>query len=78
MISFRYALTLTFVLTLTSNTPGQIPWSNFRGPGGQGIDFKANPPIKWGQTENIAWKTPLPGPGASSPIVWNDRIYVTC
>jgi len=78
MISFRYALTLTFVLTLTSHTPGQIPWSNFRGPGGQGIESKANPPIKWGQTENIAWKTPLPGPGASSPIVWNDRIYVTC
>jgi len=35
-------------------------------------------PVTWSDNENIAWKTALPGPGASSPIVFGDRIYVTC
>jgi hypothetical protein len=49
----------------------------FRGPNGQGIDSESKPPTQWSQTENLAWKIPLPGPGASSPIVWKDRIYLT-
>ncbi|HTN77565.1 MAG TPA: PQQ-binding-like beta-propeller repeat protein [Pirellulaceae bacterium] len=53
-------------------------WSAFRGPTGQGISSATNLPIAWSVTENIAWKTPLPGPGASSPVVFGDRIYVTC
>lgn len=36
-----------------------------------------NLPVTWSGTENIAWKRELPGPGASSPAVWNDRIYIT-
>jgi outer membrane protein assembly factor BamB len=35
-------------------------------------------PLQWSDSENIAWKARLPGPGASSPIVYGDRIYVTC
>jgi outer membrane protein assembly factor BamB len=35
-------------------------------------------PVTWSDSENIAWKTALPGPGASSPIVFGDRIYLTC
>jgi len=35
-------------------------------------------PVTWSDDENIVWKTALPGPGASSPIVFGDRIYVTC
>ncbi|MEN9672113.1 MAG: hypothetical protein RL553_378 [Planctomycetota bacterium] len=50
----------------------------FRGPNGQGIDSESKPPTQWSQTENLAWKIPLPGPGASCPIVWKDRIYLTC
>lgn len=34
-------------------------------------------PTKWSSTENIAWKVPMPGPGASSPVVFGDRIYLT-
>src|SRR5581483_11658059 len=39
-------------------------------------DDKAHP-LKWGPKENIAWKVELPGPGASSPVVWRDRVFVT-
>jgi outer membrane protein assembly factor BamB len=35
-------------------------------------------PLNWSLDENLAWKTPMPGPGASSPVVFGDRIYITC
>lgn len=53
-------------------------WSRFRGPSGMGLASAGDVPLSWGADENIAWKAPLPGPGASSPIVFGDRIYLTC
>ena len=52
-------------------------WPRFRGPDGSGISAATNVPLVWSDTENIAWKAELPGRGASSPIVWQDRVYVT-
>ncbi len=53
-------------------------WPCFRGPGGAGRSEADQLPLTWSQSENLAWKTPLPGPGASSPIVKGDRVYLTC
>jgi outer membrane protein assembly factor BamB len=53
-------------------------WPGFRGPFGNGVSPKTTLPLKWGPDENIAWKMKLPGPGASSPIVWQDQVFVTC
>ena len=53
-------------------------WSAFRGADGQGDAGKAQLPLQWGENENIAWKTELPGPGASSPVVHGRHVYVTC
>lgn len=53
-------------------------WSSFRGPGGMGITDAVDLPTTWSTTENVVWQAPLPGPGASSPVVYNDRIYLTC
>jgi outer membrane protein assembly factor BamB len=53
-------------------------WRQFRGPGGEGISVEKGLPLHWSSKENIAWKTKLPGPGASSPIVTGDRVFVTC
>ena len=58
-------------------TPMSGDWSRFRGPAGDGSSSATELPLNWSATENIAWKTPLPGPGASSPIVWQDRVYLT-
>jgi outer membrane protein assembly factor BamB len=52
-------------------------WARFRGPTGQGVSDAKGLPVEWGQDENIAWKAPLPGPGASSPAVFGERIYIT-
>lgn len=44
-------------------------WPQFRGGAGNGISSERNLPVKWSATENLKWKTKLPGPGHSSPIV---------
>ena len=52
-------------------------WTRFRGPNGQGISGATGLPVHWSDTENIAWKTDIPGEGWSSPIVWDDYIFLT-
>lgn len=52
-------------------------WPQFRGPNGNATAATSNPPITWSDSENIAWKTKLPGRGASSPVVFGNRIFLT-
>jgi hypothetical protein len=53
-------------------------WPQFRGPGGQGVAEATGLPVTWSDQENLAWKTALPGYGASSPIVLGEWVFVTC
>lgn len=53
-------------------------WPQFRGPGAQGQTDATGLPLRWGDGQNIRWQTTLPGPGASSPITWGDRVFLTC
>ena len=52
-------------------------WPRWRGPSGQGLVSDTGYPDRWSDSENIVWKTPVPGNGNSSPIVWGDRIFLT-
>ncbi len=52
-------------------------WPGWRGPTADGVTPEKNFPIKWSANDNIAWKTPIPGRGHSSPVVWGDRVFVT-
>ncbi|MFA6239317.1 MAG: PQQ-binding-like beta-propeller repeat protein [Candidatus Hydrogenedentales bacterium] len=52
-------------------------WPQFRGPGGRGISESSALPEQWSATENVAWKTDIPGRGWSSPIVWGNRVFLT-
>jgi outer membrane protein assembly factor BamB len=61
-----------------ASTAAAADWPGFRGPHGSGISDEKDLPTKWGDKENLVWKTDLPGPGASSPIVWGDKVFVTC
>ena len=59
---------------LPAADPGQ--WPKWRGPGDDGM-ARTDAPLRWSDTENIKWKTTIPGRGHSSPVVWGDRIFVT-
>lgn len=52
-------------------------WPRFRGPDGAGLAGDAAVPVRW-TDEDYHWRVNLPGPGHSSPVVWGNRIYVTC
>lgn len=52
-------------------------WPQFRGPESRGVADDANLPDRWSATENIAWKSDVPGRGWSSPVVWGNRIFLT-
>lgn len=53
-------------------------WPAFRGPNGDGVSSETNVPLYWGPDQNIQWKTPLPAPGNSSPIVSKGKVFLTC
>jgi outer membrane protein assembly factor BamB len=54
-------------------------WPNWRGPGFDGVVHEgAGYPTRWSNSENVVWKIDLPGKGASTPVVWENRIILTC
>ena len=57
--------------------PSENHWAQWRGPLGTGEAPHADPPTSWSETENVKWKTAIPGKGHSTPIVWGDTVFVT-
>jgi outer membrane protein assembly factor BamB len=52
-------------------------WPRWRGPSGQGLVAGTNYVDTWSYTTNVKWKVPVPGRGHSSPIVWNNHLFLT-
>ena len=52
-------------------------WPQFRGPTGQGHSAEAGLPLEWSESQNVVWKTPVPGRGWSSPVVAGGRVWLT-
>lgn len=84
-MSTRWYLELAVVIGIAASAAaqtrpgaGDASWMQFRGPGGLGIAAAAKPPVTWAEDKNVLWKTPMPGAGASSPIVVGNRVFVTC
>jgi outer membrane protein assembly factor BamB len=69
---------MQFSLALVAISASLVGWPQFRGPDGAGISPGKGLPTTWNQAQNVDWKLALPGPGASSPIVFGDHVYVTC
>jgi len=51
-------------------------WPQWRGPTLNGISTEKNLPVKWSPEENVAWKLAMPGLSGSTPIIWNDRVFL--
>ena len=84
LVHLRYAITTAAVLLvcLVVASPmlsrGSDNWPSFRG--GDALSVAGDDPrlpLTWSTTENVVWKTPIPGLGWSSPVVWGDRIFIT-
>ena len=77
--NLRVAVAALLLTILTNLTFAADDWTRFRGPNGTGIAVAdAALATAWSDTQNIQWKTALPGPGSSSPIVCGQRVFVTC
>lgn len=76
--SRRNLLGLAFACALPSAALAQN-WPSFRGANASGVADGQDPPATWdaGTGKNLAWKTPIPGLGHSSPVVWGRRLFLT-
>ena len=61
-------------LPLQSNAASQ--WPSWRGPQANGVATDAHPPIQWSETNHVQWKVALPGRGSSTPILWDDQVFI--
>lgn len=52
-------------------------WPQFRGPTGQGVSAAKLAPIAWSEEEGVAWRTPIPGQGWSSPVIYARQVWLT-
>lgn len=71
IISFSLAL-----LWVSTTTAAEPQWTRFRGPNGSGVSETATVPASWTEAD-YRWRVELPGIGFSSPVVWDDRLYLT-
>lgn len=72
----KFAFVFAFAFCVFSHAFAQN-WTRFRGPNGQGHSDAKNIPIKWSEKDYL-WKVDLPGTGHSSPVIWDDKLFITC
>lgn len=63
--------------TTVLSAVAQSNWPQFRGEQSLGVATNPNLPTTWSATQNVVWKTAVPGFGWSSPVVWGDQVFVT-
>lgn len=73
----RFLLAIGLFGLAVSGSAAWDDWPQFRGPGGQGHSASTGLPLRWSETENVAWKVPTPGRGFSSPVVLGNQIWMT-
>ena len=78
MFSKLYSIAVCPLLCVSQGLfASDVSWPQFRGPGGQGHSDVRGLPLTWSEEENVAWKTPLPGKGWSSPVIADGVVWVT-
>jgi len=72
-----YLTNAFLMLLLIASCSSNNNWPQFRGQEADNISIGANFPTEWGNDKNILWKRKIPGKGWSSPIVWENKVFVT-
>jgi outer membrane protein assembly factor BamB len=70
------AVSVLAVAVLAAAEPS-VSWPQFRGPSGAGVLYEGALPTRWSATDQVAWRVEVKGRGWSSPVAWNDTVYVT-
>src|SRR5437762_8674886 len=73
----RFCLSAALALLGAASAFSADNWPAFRGPNGDGTSDAAGVPTRWSETENVRWKTPVHGKGWSSPVIWDNQIWMT-
>jgi len=75
----RSSAILLSLLSVACPAVAQTNWPSFRGPNATGIAVGPETASTWttNKSDNILWKTPIPGLGHSSPIIWGNRLFIT-
>src|SRR5947209_4724110 len=76
MLRQDYFISL-FALLCLAGVASAENWPQFRGPTGQGTSTETGVPVQWSATSNVAWRADISGEGWSSPIVWDNRVFLT-
>lgn len=71
----KYFLLTTLVLSTVAVVRAEN-WPQWRGPNLNGVSGEKNLPLKWSAEENIAWKLATPSWSGSTPVIWNDRVFL--
>lgn len=74
---FMRTLTLFFVLVYFVNLAFGENWPQWRGPRNDSVSREKGIATKWNAQEHVLWRAPMPGQGGATPIVWNERLFVT-
>jgi len=72
----RKSLVVLATLACSIATLHADNWPQWRGPQRNGLSSETNLPVKWTQTEGVAWKLEMPALSGSTPIIWGDRIFL--
>ncbi|MDT8301299.1 MAG: PQQ-binding-like beta-propeller repeat protein [Sedimentisphaerales bacterium] len=71
-------LLIAFVIVFFANSSQSLAnWPDWRGPTADGRSDATGLPLNWSETENIVWKTPIHDLGYSTPVIWDDQIWLT-
>jgi outer membrane protein assembly factor BamB len=68
---------ITLLSIIAGPPPASGNWPEFRGPSGDGHSNATGIPLKWSASENVTWKTPIHGQGWSSPVIWDNQVWMT-
>ena len=75
--SLKIVELILFTLLLNATGVNAQNWPCWRGPNGDGTSSETNLPTKWDASTNVIWKSEIPGNGYSSPIIWENKLFIT-
>ncbi len=72
----RWVISFSLLMVLSTSAVADN-WPTWRGPKGDGVSAETGLPTEWDGASGARWRLELPGPGGSTPVVWNDHIFLT-